>query len=250
MFCINCLYSLVIDESNGYYVCTDCGYISNEQIMKSNISYDVFVPQAFCPTNVKYLSSSSSNNITLKSELEERFPHVPKHMICDILDLISEFKSKKVCRGKVMRGIIASVVFYVCKNANQSLTLTEIGETLKIHLKDIHKAKKIFDNTLCNYKCITTLQPSFFVKRFCKNIDVPRKSKYKIISKCNKIISHELAIFSNRQATSICATVIIFVCCKLKLFIDKVQFCEEVNVSVVTVNKLLKLINKLNIQFT
>ena len=121
---------------------------------------------------------------------------------------------------------------------------------LNIQTKYIHRAKKLFDNFLKDdtLENKDTLESTQFLKRFCNTLTISKQYKYKIIQKSNKIIEHNLDIFSNRKATSICATLIMFVGNNLNFRINKIEFCKNVNVSIVTVNKLLRQLKTYNIQ--
>ena len=249
---MNCTYCssvlIVLDESNGNFVCTDCGTVSKEQVYKNHCSFECNIPSVFLniPPQKKYYEQFTSIN----KEIEHI--NFPRHIISNTIDLYEHFRKYKICRGRIRKGIIGCAIFYACKNDNIQRSILEISKLLQIHTFYIHKAKKIFDEFLKNENLLikTSLDSGQFIKRFCNTLNITKQEKYKLIYKTKKIIDLKLDIFSNRKATSICATLIIFIGQKLDLKIHKIAFCKNVNVSIVTVNKLLRQLKVYNIQIT
>lgn len=249
MNCANCgdRY-LVIDDVNGDYICTYCGTVSPEQIYKHNNLdlNDIPHPSVFSSKSVKRYHLNLKPDINVELDRLD----LPKHISSQVFDLYEKFKTKKISRGRIRIGIIACCIFYICKKENIQRSITEISKMLNIQTFYIHRAKKLFDNflkddTLENKDTLVSTQ---FLKRFCNTLTISKQEKYKIIQKSNKIIEHNLDIFSNRKATSICATLIMFVGNNLDFRINKIEFCKNVNVSIVTVNKLLRQLKTYNIQ--
>ena len=258
LYIMNCTHCgdkfMVLDEVNGDYICTYCGTVSNEQIYK----YD-YVDRNEVPPPPSVFSSKSvirlnkfvnqqSGSINIEFTMEKL--DLPKHISTQVLELFEKFKMKKISRGRVRIGIIACCVFYICKKENIQRSIAEISNLLNIQTVYIHKAKKLFDSFLKDetLENSNTLDSEQFLKRFCNTLTISKQDKYKIIQKSKKIMDHKLDVFSNRKATSICATLIIFVGNNLNFKINKIEFCKNVNVSIVTVNKLLRQLKTYNIQ--
>jgi transcription initiation factor TFIIIB Brf1 subunit/transcription initiation factor TFIIB len=239
----------VLDECNGDFVCTDCGTVSKEQVYKHSDDVNYHIPSVFL--NIPLRKRTYETIASIKKEIE--CIDFPRHIISNIVDLYEKFREFKICRGRIRKGIIGCAIFYACKKDNIQRSILEISKLLQINTFYIHKAKKIFDKFLENENLLiqtTSLESEQFIKRFCNTLNITKQEKYKLISKTKKIIDLKLDIFSNRKATSICATLIIFVGNKLDLKINKIAFCRNVNVSIVTVNKLLRQLKVYNIQIT
>ena len=255
LYIMNCTHCgdrfLVLDEVNGDYICTYCGTVSNEQIYKyDNVDRNEVPPppSAFSSKSVIRLNKYVNLNDTINVDLDRL--DLPKHISTQVLELFEKFKMKKISRGRVRIGIIACCIFYICKKENIQRSIAEISNLLNIQTVYIHKAKKLFDGFLKDdtLENRNTLESEQFLKRFCNTLTISKQDKYKIIQKSKKIMEHKLDVFSNRKATSICATLIIFVGNNLNFKINKIEFCKNVNVSIVTVNKLLRQLKTYNIQ--
>ena len=182
--CISCKSdNLMIDSSNGYTICGDCGVINNEYLNKSpDFNKEENSASYGCPTNYFYPKSALGTKIKMKGwnkittlQRQGQMPYKEKSLMEVLNNIQSKCKKysitqtiidsakilyKKVNDSKHVKGVrkgkarimrcinrrsmIAACVFYACKIQNEPRSPKEIADIYDLEIKHVNRGTRKF----------------------------------------------------------------------------------------------------------
>jgi transcription initiation factor TFIIIB Brf1 subunit/transcription initiation factor TFIIB len=156
-------------------------------------------------------------------------------------------KGKNEGKNIIMRclnraSLIAGCVFFGAKLQGESLTNKKIAEIFDLETKHVNKGcRKIFEYLDLTPYNIKSSQSSDFIERYSKILGL----KQPYISYAKDIASniHKLNIASTNEPPSVAASSILLMAKHYDLNITNTQVSDIFNISIVTINKTLDVIN-------
>ena len=153
----------------------------------------------------------------------------------------------KISRGSNRAGIIASCVYFACKECDVPRSSKEIAEmfgiTSNIMTKGVKKCQEIIHMDKKNKNRISktkSTKPIDFISRFCNKLNIPDLDTEKILKICR--ITVDNYIISENTPSSIASGCIYYYIKKTDLGITKKDISDICKISEVTINKCCKII--------
>lgn len=262
--CIDCGDTLqsTFDESAEWTNCSSdqikkdparCGCPSNPLLEKSSMSTMI--------KSNRYSFMSKLHHQMSMDHVERSLFHVFEQisrMACDngnlSTNIIEQAKyyykiisERKLSRGDIRQGLIACCILYACKFCNVCRSVKEIANMCDVKLTLLNKTHKIFIDKMHDilekdsmFKAsIDTID---MIPRYCNSLSLNKEVEYKLIRKVyllDKIVK-EKQILDGKTPSSIACGMIVFICKLNNIYIDKKRFVAQHNISVVTINKVVK----------
>ena len=260
---------LLDDNVNGQIVCTNCGLVLDFNCISDTPTFDDY-------SRCTLISSFSINNDVVKRDQKTNIKHPidklqKRHLFFDHIRMINEdqihtnvlnhacdiflkFNSKKITRGQVRLGIIACSIQQACVELDVHRTISEISKMLGIKREIVNRANKVFKKYSCNlsFVNITAYDSSVgdFYKinnRFCNLLSLPSRTTANLkrctLKMYNTLINKNIDTF-NHTLSAISSTLIVYSLDKMKINLNKKYVSSVHNVSIVTINKLLRFFDK------
>lgn len=233
-----------------------CGFPINPLLSKSSMSTSI---KGTSKTFMKKLHNQISMDHVERS-LYHIFEYINR-ITCDSGNLSSNITEKsksyykilserKLSRGSIRQGLIACSILHACKYHNVTRSVKEISNMCDISVSVINKTNKIFldvmNDVLINDGLLnTSLTITDLIPRFCNTLDVPSNLKHEIkiiLFKLENIIKQIDELNCKTPSSMVCG-LLIYVCNINNIPINKKQFVEQHSISVVTINKIVRLLN-------
>ena len=255
---------VIEDLQNGVLVCQNCGCVKEENIMipsytdmvddceymQSTLDED-YQHICFKPTSrMQYYAMT--NSIPSKQKGREQMAAKIEHM-CEgmTLQVQNEAKSlyrilnkNNIFRGKVLKGMISCCILNASKNVGEERTVQEISHITEEDAHLINKCNKKFLQRMKNYLTyVDDTENTTFMIRTCVNqLEFLSKSdKMSIIQYVENGLVRYSYIFEGKKKKSKIVTLIVYY---LENRYDKRKnkkdMSNKLNVTIVTINKLLK----------
>ena len=173
------------------------------------------------------------NNIPIKIETEAK-------------SLYKIITTTKITRGNNRKGIIASCLYFACKNCNVARSQKEIAKMFYIKIPVMTKGCKLFQEIiqLSNRKTrcseSKSISPEDFIDRFCNKLDLSKKQLLEI-----KLLHNNFKNISDVRPDSYACGLIMLYGKLDNIKITKTDLSIISNISEVTINKCYKKIDEL-----
>lgn len=158
--------------------------------------------------------------------------------------------NEKLSRGNVRLGLIACCIFYACKKDKVTRSIKEVSAMCEIEPSVFNNAHKIFREIMKDHVpndlFEETTQVDDLITRFCGYLSFDRQKRcffQKQIIKMNIVID-KTQILIGKTPSAITAACIYYISQKEKLDLSKKLISKQVNVSIVTINKIYNLLEK------
>jgi|TARA_Y100000389_G_scaffold205122_1_gene263525 transcription initiation factor TFIIIB Brf1 subunit/transcription initiation factor TFIIB len=261
---------VVEDIHNGVLVCQNCGKIKEENMMipcyedmveceNNDNPWEEGYKHIFFKPTTRTQYYAMSNSISSKQKGREQIYSLIEN-ICKTLsenvqmeakNLYSILNKTNIFRGKVLTAMISCCIFNACKNVREERSLYEISKITKVDQSLINKYNKVFMKLMKN-KCTGSIDDDtentkFLIRTYINNLSVLSKKQEKmaLITSVEKGLTKYSYIFEGKQKKSkIVSLIIYFLEQRYWKGIYKKDICVKLNVTVVTVNKILKQLRK------
>lgn len=165
----------------------------------------------------------------------------PKRLINQTMLVYNDFiKTRKIYRGAVKIGIVCACFYQACKYNNICITATKVSEMFGITNEVFGKCYQILQDItdVSDEYLLTSLD---LLDRYLCELNI----SYKIQKLCKKILAsaEELDILIGNSPQCIGAAIIYFVNIELKLELNNDSIVKLTNYSMVTINKIHKILN-------
>ena len=162
-----------------------------------------------------------------------------------------ELSEKKLSRGGVRQGLIACCFLYACKICNVPRSVKEIAHICDIDTAKINNATKIFEDVMNIKDSISDNETSNtksndLITRFVAHLNLEKQQKQKLIKKIDVLNTQieKTGILVGKTPSAITSAMIFVILTKDGHSINKKNLANQHNISVVTLNKIVKLIEK------
>ena len=175
--------------------------------------------------------------------------NIPSKIINEAKSIYKIVSSTKISRGTNREGIIASCVYFACKECDVPRSSKEIadmfGISSNVMTKGVKKCQEIIHMDKKNKNRISktkSTKPEDFINRFCNKLNIEEDETEKILKICN--ITVENNIISENTPPSIASGCIYFYIKALSKDISKKDISDVCKISEVTINKCSKIIEE------
>ena len=173
--------------------------------------------------------------------------NIPKVIETEAKSLYKIICETKITRGNNRKGVIASCIYFACKNCNVARSQKEIAILFDISIPIMTKGCKIFQEIIhmSNDKSriikADSITPEDFIDRFCNRLDIGMKD----ITNIKKLsVSAQQYNISDVRPDSFASGIILLYSKNNKLLISKKDISIISNISEVTINKCYKKIEE------
>ena len=163
--CLSCGVSMNVNLHNSY-TCPGCGYIKKmstdnfeyeESFKNHNVSNKSHMPIKYVGKDSYKLQQNLRNSTSQYDPIQESYIRkilntcnsesedfkIPKNIINDTVELYKKIrKSSKVYRGDILKGVLGSLIMYLCKKTGIIRKPKEIASWCKISDKDLSAGDK------------------------------------------------------------------------------------------------------------
>jgi len=217
--------------------------ISNQYSKDSNMfqvkKYQEWTSMTYKERSI-YKVFNSISDVCKKSNL-------PKVIEIEAKSLYKIICETKITRGNNRKGVIASCIYFACKNCNVARSQKEIAVLFDITIPIMTKGCKIFQEIIhmSNDKSriikADSITPEDFIDRFCNRLDIGTKD----ITNIKKLsVSAQQYNISDVRPDSFASGIILLYSKNNKLLISKKDISIISNISEVTINKCYKKIEE------
>ena len=164
---------------------------------------------------------------------------------------------RKLSRGLIRQGLIACCVLYACKYWNVHRSIKEISHMTDVSIPTLNKTTKIFINIMSDVLSNDTskdkydfdaTQSTHLITRFCNLLNIDNHNeRIRFVRKVKDIDAEmkETGILDCKTPSAITAGIIMYTCeCQGLNNINKTELSKLFNVSLVTINKIVRIIEQ------
>lgn len=177
--------------------------------------------------------------------------NIPSKIINEAKSIYKIVSTTKISRGTNREGIIASCVYFACKECDVPRSSKEIadmfGISSNVMTKGVKKCQEIIHMDKKNKNRISkkkSTKPDDFINRFCNKLEINEEDIEKILKICKLTIKYN--IISENTPPSIASGCIYYFTKKNKNDISKKNISDICKISEVTINKCCKIIEEKN----
>jgi len=164
---------------------------------------------------------------------------------------------RKLSRGVIRQGLIACCILYACKYCKVHRSIKEISLITNVSIPTLNKTTKIFikvmsdvlNNDLENDKYeFDATESSHLISRFCNLLNIENhKERTRFVKRVRDIDTEvkNAGILDCKTPSAITSGIIMYVCEKESTInVNKTEISKLFNVSLVTINKIVKIIEE------
>ena len=177
--------------------------------------------------------------------------NIPSKITNEAKSIYKIVSSTKISRGTNREGIIASCVYFACKECDVPRSSKEIadmfGITSNVMTKGVKKCQEIIHMDKKNKNRISktkSTKPEDFINRFCNKLEINEEDIETILKICKMTVKYN--IISENTPPSIASGCIYYFTKKNKNNISKKDISDICKISEVTINKCCKIIEEKN----
>ena len=157
---------------------------------------------------------------------------------------------RKLSRGSVRQGLISCCILYACKACKVPRSVKEISIITNVDVVKINSAVKIFCDLMSDIieqdNCDESTNPDDLISRFCNCINLERTLQFNLIRSVrhyNSLLSNS-SLLVGKTPAAITSALVYYSLKKLDLQINKKSLCKNHNISIVTLNKIVNIIEQ------
>lgn len=161
--------------------------------------------------------------------------------------LLSE---RHLSRGQKRKGLIACCILFACKACQVSRSVKEISNICDLEPKEINSASKIFSHVMSdiitNDNCEKSTDSNDLISRFCNCLNLTHTEQHnvsKIVRNYNTKIN-DSGILIGKTPSAVTSGIVYFVLRNHNYNVNKKSLCQNHNISIVTLNKIVQILDK------
>ena len=160
---------------------------------------------------------------------------------------------RKLSRGLIRKGLIACCIMYACKAMNVPRSIKEISNITNVPVTTLNKTSKLFIKLMGNE--LQTAQgmdtrleytdSAHLINRYCNLLHIPKKQdETRLVREVRRIdrVLKEHGVLDCKTPTAITTGIIVYAAGQLDIPVSKTDMSQRFHVSVVTINKIVKMI--------
>lgn len=162
---------------------------------------------------------------------------------------------RKLSRGVIRKGLIACCIMYACKSLNVPRSIKEISAMTNVPVTTLNKTSKLFmklmGDELQSVKgkdaMLEFTDSTHLINRYCNLLRIPNKQyESKLIREVRRIDNDmkQNGVLDCKTPTAITSGIIMYAADKLDMNLSKTTISDLFHISVVTINKIVKIITQ------
>jgi len=161
---------------------------------------------------------------------------------------------RKLSRGVIRKGLIACCLLHACKSMNVPRSMKEISNITSVPTSVLNKTNKLFLKIMCDVIIMSHQQEEtalestdsrHLIHRYCNHLQLDKKTEIELVRTVTKIDADikESGLLDCKTPSAIVTGIIMYACSQLNIDISKYTISTEFDISVVTINKITKIIS-------
>lgn len=161
---------------------------------------------------------------------------------------------RKLSRGVIRKGLIACCLLHACKAMNVPRSMKEISNITSVSTAVLNKTNKLFLKTMCDVIALSSQQEEnalsctesqHLIHRYCNHLHLNKKDETLLVRTVIKIDKEikESGLLDCKTPSAIVSGIIMYACTCLNINMSKYTISSEFDISVVTINKITKIIS-------
>ena len=174
--------------------------------------------------------------------------NLPSSVVSHAKQFYKIISEKKLSRGSVRQGLIACCIMFACREYKVSRSVKEIAAMCNIEASKINSATKIFQELLSNELNTSNnnnaTNESDLILRFCCKLDLDYQDQFKLAKEVRKHHEKidETGILVGKTPSAVTSSLIYICAQKQNINLNKKELSALHSVSVVTLNKIINII--------
>lgn len=166
-----------------------------------------------------------------------------------------QISERKLSRGVIRKGLIACCIMYACKSLNVPRSIKEISVMTNVPVTTLNKTSKLFMKLMGDD--IQSVQgkdarldftdSTHLINRYCNLLHLENKTdENKLIHEVRRI-DHDMkenGILDCKTPTAVTSGMIVYAASNLGMSVSKTTVSNMFHISVVTINKIVKMISE------
>ena len=241
-----------------------CGVPTNMLLEKSSMSTVIrtnkyhFMRKIHNQLSMNYVERGRYHVFESINKMAGEHGHLPSVVVEQAKYYYKVLSERKLSRGVIRKGLVACCIVYACKTLNVPRTLKEISKMTEVSVPVLNKTMKLFFEIMKDVlaKCDDNTQDFMFeatecahlIKRYIHTLKIADKSvKQRLIQRVTTLNDAIKAdcVLECKTPSAITTGLIVYAAREMNLKeVTKNIVSTTFNVSVVTINKVVKIIDE------
>lgn len=237
-----------------------CGCPINPLLAKSSMSTMIksnrhhFMKRLHNQMSMDYVERSRYHVFESITKMAGEHGHLSQAIIEQAKCYYKILSERKLSRGVIRKGLIACCIMYACKTLNVPRSVKEIAVITKVSVPTLNKTTKVFMKTMGDIlqstsggmdSLLDSTDTKHLINRYCNLLHLSDKKQEMLLVRNVKRIDLELkqaGTLDCKTPTAIITGIIVYASQKLDIPLSKSTMSVVFGVSIVTINKIVKLI--------
>ena len=238
-----------------------CGCPINPMLQKSSMSTMIvtnkhgFMKRLHSQMSMDYVERARYHIFERIYKVAGEIGNLPHNVIEQSKYYYKVLSERKLSRGVIRQGLIACCILHACKAMNVPRSMKEISNITGVTTATLNKTNKLFmklmqdvlvisNNTKDN--ALEATNCKHLINRYCNSLDLERKVETRLVRFSNRLNERiqEKGFLDCKTPSAVAAGIIMYSCGKIGLDVSKAEVSKKFAVTVVTINKITKLISE------
>jgi transcription initiation factor TFIIB len=229
-----------------------CGCPINPMLNKSSMSTMIvsnkhrFMKRLHQQMSMDYVERSRYHVFESISKVAGDIGQLPPNVIEQAKFYYKTLSERKLSRGDVRKGLIACCIFHACKAMNVPRSLKEISSITSVPTTVLNRTNKLFMKLMHDVSGREATECKHLISRFCNQLHLSKADEHKLVRYALKLdrAIQESGLLDCKTPSAVSAGIIVYASEIIGIEISKYQVSSLVEVSVVTINKISKVISE------
>lgn len=238
-----------------------CGCPINPMLQKSSMSTMIvtnkhgFMKRLHSQMSMDYVERARYHIFERIYKVAGEIGNLPHNVIEQSKYYYKVLSERKLSRGVIRQGLIACCILHACKAMNVPRSMKEISNITEVTTATLNKTNKLFmklmqdvlvisNNTKDN--ALEATNCKHLINRYCNGLGLERKVETRLVRFSNRLNERiqEEGFLDCKTPSAVAAGIIMYSCGKIGLDVSKAEVSKKFAVTVVTINKITKLISE------
>lgn len=237
-----------------------CGCPINPMLQKSSMSTMIvsnkyrFMKRLHQQMSMDYVERARYHVFESISKVGGEIGRLPPNVLEQAKYYYKVMSERKLSRGVIRKGLIACCLLHACKSMNVPRSMKEISNITSVPTSVLNKTNKLFLKIMCDVIIMSHQQEEtalestdsrHLIHRYCNHLQLDKKNEMELVRTVTKIDADikESGLLDCKTPSAIVTGIIMYACSQLNIDISKYTISTEFDISVVTINKITKIIS-------
>jgi transcription initiation factor TFIIIB Brf1 subunit/transcription initiation factor TFIIB len=180
--------------------------------------------------------------------------NLPSNVIEQAKYYYKTLSDRKLSRGVIRKGLIACCMLHACKAMNVPRSIKEISNITGVTTATLNKTNKLFlkimhdvliQSNRDKYDALESTSCKHLINRYCNYLGLVKAEETKLVRYAHKVNDEiqNAGFLDCKTPSAVAAGVIMYSCQELGITVPKFEISKRFEISVVTINKIMKLIS-------